>query len=117
VGGTDTIDASGDATDQIIDLSPGSLSGIDADLSQAGHQSFNFVGKSSGNSTGDLSYKTFGNINAAEKSLGFDIDGLDQSEYNGQVTVIFGNNDDDKDADFAFVIYGTPNIDVSDFIL
>ncbi len=92
------------------------LSAIDADLTTAGHQAFNFVGKSSTNNAGDLGYKTYGNINAAEKALGFDIDGLADSAHSGPVTVIFGNNDADKDADFALVVYGTPQIDATDFI-
>ena len=65
---------------------------------------------------GDLSYKTYGNINAAEKSLGIDIDGVADSAHTGPVTVIFGNTDGGKDADFAIVIYGKPEIDATDFI-
>jgi Ca2+-binding RTX toxin-like protein len=99
------------AGDDVIDLSA-----IDADLTQAGHQAFNFVGKSSTNDAGDLGYKTYGNVNAAEKALGFDIDGLADSAHTGPVTVIFGNNDADKDADFGLVIYGTPQIEATDFL-
>lgn len=72
-------DASGD--DRI------DLGGIDADLTQAGHPSFNFVGNASGNRTGDLSTRTF------------------------------GSNDADRDPDFAIVVYGAPLIDPSDFII
>lgn len=91
------------------------LSGIDADLGADGHQAFTFTGKSDVK-TGEIGYKTYGNVNAAEKSLGFEIDGLDNSQHSGPVTVIFGNNDADKDVDFAFVVYGTPQIDATDFI-
>ncbi|MEA1014823.1 M10 family metallopeptidase C-terminal domain-containing protein [Sphingosinicella sp. LY1275] len=99
------------AGDDVIDLSA-----IDADLTQDGHQAFSFVGKSSTNNAGDLGYKTYGNVNAAEKALGFDIDGLADSAHSGPITVIFGNNDADKDADFALVIYGTPQIEATDFL-
>ena len=91
------------------------LSGIDADTTTEGHQAFEFAGASS-LKTGEVGYKTFGNVNAAEKSLGFEIDGLEDSSHSGPVTVIFGNNDADKDADFAFVVYGTPQIDPTDFV-
>ena len=66
---------------------------------------------------GDLFIKTFGNMNAAEKSLGIDIDGVDgQSPFDGKVTVVFGNTDG-GDPDFAFVLVGTESINNTDFIL
>lgn len=92
------------------------VSGIDADLTLDGHQAFKFVGRSEGGK-GELSYKTFGNMNAAEKSLGFEIDGQEKSNGSGPVTIVFGNDDDDPEADFAIVIYGDPTIDPSDFII
>jgi hypothetical protein len=55
---------------------------------------FHWDGYSANKDAGDLTIKTFGNINAAEHALGFDIDGVDgQSSLSGPVTVVFGNVD------------------------
>jgi Ca2+-binding RTX toxin-like protein len=107
--------------DVILDFGLGNdridLSGIDANSLMAGHQTFNWVGQANGHRTGDLSYGTFGNINAAENALGIDLDGLDgPSTLSGPVTVIFGNTDADNDADFALVMMGKHDLDPAQFI-
>jgi hypothetical protein len=93
------------------------LSGLDAKLGEDGKQAFNFVNNASGNNAGDLFVKTFGNINAAEASLGIDLDGVDgTSPYDGKVTVLFGNVDGGE-ADFAMVLMNTDTINTTDLIL
>jgi len=98
--------------DDVIDLR-----GIDANEHAAGHQEFSFVGKSSGKNVGELSWKSFGNINAAEKALGFDIDGFSGKPVkDGPVTVVFGNTDNDAAPEFALVLVGTPDVTPTDFL-
>jgi hypothetical protein len=97
--------------DLVLDFGSGDmidLSGIDANSNLEGHQAFTWVGHSSGKNAGELSMKTFGNMNAAEKSLGIEIDGVDgQSPFGGPVTVVFGNVDG-GDPDFAMVFVNSP---------
>jgi hypothetical protein len=106
--------------DVILDFRPGDkldLSDIDANSNVAGHQAFKVSGNSSGKTAGELTIKTFGNMNAAEKSLGIEIDGVDgKSPYDGKVTVLFGNVDG-GDADFMYVFVDTPSINTTDLIL
>lgn len=108
------------SVDVIMDFAAGDkidLSGIDANTGVAGDQAFSFVNHASGNRAGELSVRTFGNINAAENALGFDIDGVDGvSPYSGQVTVVMGNVDGGAH-DFALVLMGNHNLGVTDFIL
>jgi serralysin len=106
--------------DMILDFKKGEdkidLSGIDAKAGLDGHQAFKFVGNASGNNAGDLFAKTFGNVNAAEKSLGIDLDGSDgPSALDGKVTVVFGNTDG-GDPEFALVLFNTDSINTTDFI-
>jgi len=106
--------------DMILDFKKGEdkidLSGIDAKAGVDGHQAFKFVGNASGNNAGDLFAKTFGNINAAEKSLGIDLHGLDShGAIDGKVTIVFGNTDG-GDPDFAMVLFNTDSINTTDFI-
>jgi len=106
--------------DMILDFKKGEdkidLSGIDAKAGVEGHQAFTFVGNASGNNAGDLFAKTFGNINAAEKSLGIDLDGIDgMNPLDGKVTVVFGNTDGGH-PDFAMVLFNTDSINTTDFI-
>jgi serralysin len=101
VSGTDTID----------------LSGIDANTGVAGNQAFTLVNSAGPKNAGEISIRNFGNVNAAEAALGFDIDGVDgDSPFAGPVKVVLGNVDG-GDADFAMVFLGTPDILVSDFVL
>ena len=107
--------------DLILDFEKGvdkiDLTGIDAKAGVAGDQAFNFVNNASGNNQGDLWTKTFGNMNAAEKSLGIEIDGVDgASPFGGKVTVVFGNIDGGE-PDFALVLVGANSINTTDFIL
>jgi Ca2+-binding RTX toxin-like protein len=97
--------------DDLIDLS-----GIDANTLVGGDQAFKFVGKADAK-TGEIGYKTFGNINAAESALGLDLDGIDGPGAVGPVTVIYGNTDADNDAEFAIVVYGKLDITNNDFLL
>ena len=106
--------------DVITDFQKGSdlidLTSLDANSNVAGHQAFTFVGNAAGKNAGDLSIKTFGNINAAEKSLGFDIDGVDGGgQHSGPVTVVFGNTDGGAH-DFALVLLETQGVTATDFI-
>lgn len=99
--------------DDMIDLS-----GIDANAGADGHQTFNWRGHANGGNVGDLWMQTFGNINAAENALGFDIDGVDgPSSFTGPVTVIFGNTGGDHNPEFALIMPGQqPAVTGADFI-
>ena len=90
------------------------LSGIDFNGAAAGNGTFNFVGKADGKNAGDVSWKSFGNINAAESVLGIDLDGLDGPGSNDPVSILFGHTDNDGNADFAIVMFGTNNVTRTD---
>ena len=93
------------------------LSGIDANTGLAGDQAFKLVSSADPRNAGEISIRHFGNVNAAEAALGFDIDGIDgDSPFSGPVKVVFGNVDG-GDADFAMVFIGTPDILVTDFVM
>jgi serralysin len=105
--------------DVILDFSAGhdhiDLSGIDANSLMAGDQAFHWGGSSANKDAGELTFKTFGNMNAAESSLGMEIDGVDgKSPFDGPVTVVFGNVDG-GDPDFVLVLVNTPTIHPTDF--
>jgi serralysin len=106
--------------DMILDFGNGNdvidLSGIDANTGVEGTQAFTFVGKADPK-TGEIGFKTFGNINAAESVLGYDLDGVDGPGAGGPVTILFGNNDADKDADFAIVLFNTNSFGAEDLML
>lgn len=89
--------------------------GVDKiDVSDLG--AFTWKGHAANKDAGDLSIKTFGNMNAAEKALGIDIDGVDgPSAFGGPVTVVFGNTDGGT-PDFALVLTNTHSLDNTDFI-
>jgi serralysin len=105
--------------DVVLDFGAGDkidLSGIDANTTMAGHQAFNFVGNASGKGAGELSLQRFGNMNAAEKALGMEIDGIDgASTFEGPVTILLGNVDG-GDYDFAMAFVGTPSLNTTDLI-
>jgi serralysin len=106
--------------DVILDFQSGvdkiDLSGIDANSSLSGDQAFKLV-NSVNPGTGEISIRHFGNVNAAEAALGFDIDGMDgPSTFLGPVKVVLGNVDG-GDADFAMIFIGTPDILLTDFTL
>ena len=76
---------------------PELVSGLSRERDKIDVSAFHFAdfdGYSANKDAGDLSIKTYGNINAAEHALGFDIDGVDgPSSLSGPVTVVFGNVD------------------------
>jgi serralysin len=105
--------------DMVLDFKPGEdkidLHGIDANSLLDGFQSFNFVGQAAGKNAGDLSFNHYGSMDAAEKALGMELDGVDgKSPFDGPVTVVFGNVDG-GDQDFAIVLVNTPTIHATDF--
>ncbi len=77
---------------------------------------FHWGGHSANKDAGDLTIKTYGNINAAENALGIDIDGIDgPSSFTGPVTVVFGNLHGGT-PDFAIALIGTGSVGASDFL-
>jgi serralysin len=105
--------------DRVLDFAAGDvldLSGIDANTGVDGDQAFTFVGHANPNGAGEVGIRTFGNMNAAEKALGMDLDGIDgASPFTGKVTVVFGNVDGGA-ADFAMVLMDNQTLTSSDFI-
>lgn len=93
------------------------ISQFDFDAVAPGNQTFTWTGHANGNGAGELSMRTFGNVNAAENALGIDIDGVDgTSPYGGPVTVILGNVDGGA-PEFAMVLLNTHSISSSDLFL
>ncbi|MCR5877501.1 M10 family metallopeptidase C-terminal domain-containing protein [Phenylobacterium sp. J367] len=119
VGELDTVLASGKkgplSVDVIVDFLSGTdiidLRGIDADSSLSGDQAFALINGANPKGIGELSIRTFGNLNAAENALGFDID----APSSGHVTVILGNVDG-GDPDFALILLGTKTVVAGDFL-
>lgn len=108
------------SVDLITDFKPGEdkidLHGIDANALAAGIQSFNWVGQAAGKEAGDLSIQHYGSMDAAEKALGMELDGVDgKSPFDGPVTVVFGNTDGGA-PDFALVVVDTPTLHTTDFV-
>ena len=105
--------------DIVLDFTSGDkidFSAIDANPGVAGDQAFTLV-NSAKPGAGEISIRHFGNINAAEAALGFDIDGVDgDSPYSGPVSVLLGDVDGGE-PDFAVVLIGTPNVTAADFYL
>ena len=106
--------------DAIIDFQTGvdkiDLRAIDANLSLAGDQAFNWGGSSANKSIGDLTFKTYDSVNGAENALGMDLDGVSGSTpYSGPVTVVFGNVDGGN-PDLALVLFNTSSVSSSDFL-
>jgi Ca2+-binding RTX toxin-like protein len=98
------------SVDIITDFQSGTdkidFSAIDAILGGLDN-AFTLVGNAAGNRAGELAVRTFGNINAAEAALGFDIDGIDgPSTDTGPVTVLLGNIDGGA-PEFALVLLNT----------
>ena len=108
------------SVDTVFDFAAGDkidLSGIDADTTVDGHQSFTFVGHANASNAGEVMLRHFGNMNAAEKALGMELDGVDgPSGFGGPVSVLFGNVDGGS-YDFAMVLVNTPSINTTDLIL
>lgn len=77
---------------------------------------FHWGGYSANKDMGDLTIKTYGNINAAENALGFDIDGIDgPSSFAGPVTIVFGNLHGGA-PDFAIALIGVSGVASTDFL-
>jgi hypothetical protein len=75
-----------------------------------------FRGTANNSRAGDLTFKSYGNVNAAENALGIDIHnhaGVDV--HGGPVTVVFGNTDGGN-ADFAIVLLNTSSVATNNFI-
>jgi serralysin len=106
------------SVDIIVDFTSGQdkidLAAIDAILGGSDDK-FTFVGSRSGSSAGQLSFKTFGSVEAAEAVLGIELDGLADSSAARHTTVVFGNIDADKDAEFALVLFDVKGVVESDF--
>jgi serralysin len=106
--------------DVVLDFASGDkidLTGIDANTGVAGDQAFTFVGNAAGKGAGELSMQRFGNMNAAEKALGMELDGFaGDSPFSGPVTVLLGNVDGGA-YDFAMVFVNTPTINTTDLYL
>ena len=100
--------------DMILDFNAGE--GDRIDLSNLG-QKFNFIGKADGKQAGDLSWKSFGNVNAAESVLGIDLDGIEGKGSNDPVSILFGHTNDDGIADFAIVLFNTSNVTLADLVV
>lgn len=93
------------------------LRSLDANSLLDGDQSFVWGGTADNNAAAVLSYKTYGNVQAAESVLGIDLDGVDGiSPYAGPVTIVFGNVDG-GDPDFAWVLFNTRGVTENDFWL
>jgi len=107
--------------DVILDFAKGDiidLSGIDANALVEGNQAFTLVNSANPKNAGEISIRTFGNMNAAEAALGMDLDGVDgASPFGGKVSVVFGNVDGGA-ADFAIVIVdGQQPLTITDFMM
>jgi Ca2+-binding RTX toxin-like protein len=99
--------------DYVLDFQSGvdkiDLSGIDANLGKFGDQAFTWGG--SGKNAGELTFKTYASVNGAENALGIDLE-----DHSGPVTIVFGNVDSGKDADFALVLFSTASVSSGDFL-
>lgn len=108
------------AVDVIHDFAKGDridVSALDANPTQAGDQAFSFVGAAASKGVGQLSFNTYGNVNAAEAVLGIEIDGIDGKGAEGAVTIVWGNTDLDADPEFAIVLLGYNSLTGADFVL
>lgn len=97
--------ANGFAVDVIADWNAGDmidLSAIDANLNVDGDQAFTMTNRANPG-IGEITVRTFGNINAAEKALKLDID-TPEGYTTGKITVLLGENDGTAGADFAVVL-------------
>jgi Ca2+-binding RTX toxin-like protein len=103
-------------TDFVVGQDKIDLHGIDANANMAGFQQFTWVGEAAGKNAGELSINHYGSMDAAEKALGMELDGVDgKSPFDGPVTVVFGNVDGGAQ-DFAIVLVNTPVIHSTDFL-
>jgi serralysin len=86
------------------------------DLSGLG-TGYRYEGNTSGKDAGDITHKTYGNVNAAEKVLGIEIDGITGvGNASGPVTVLFVNTDGGAQ-DHAFVLLNNSGFSLDDLLL
>ena len=85
-------------------------------LDVSGLGAITWEGNSANTDAGDLSFKTYGNVNAAESVLGVDIDGVDGPGDGGPVTVLYYNVDGGS-ADVAIVLLGVNGLTQADLQL
>lgn len=83
------------------------------DFSRAQGDKIDFSGLD-GFDAGDVTVRTFGNLNAAQNALGIDVEGLE--EKGGHVTVVMGNLDGDAAPEFAIVVVGVKGLGAGDFL-
>ncbi len=85
------------------------------DVSRLG--SFTFKGMGDATGAGDLTYKTYADINVVESLFGTDLDGKAASaSAKGPVTVVYGNVDGGE-YDVAIVLLSKASVGAADFIL
>jgi serralysin len=89
--------------------------GLDVIVDFTGGDKLDFRGLA-GVDWSDITVRTFGNINAAEKSLGFDLDASIERLGSGHVTVVLANLDNDPEAEFAFVMLNVKGVGAGDFL-
>lgn len=78
---------------------------------------FNFRGTNNNKYAGDLTFKSYNSVAAAERALGIDIDGNPGAGgVGGPVTVVFGNIDG-RDPDFGLILLNTRNVTSDDFLM
>jgi serralysin len=106
------------SADVILDFAAGDkldFSGLDSNPTAAGRQGFQLVNGSLKN-VGDLMVHTYGNLNAAMKSLGIDVADMAKAASSGQVSVVLGNLDGDRDPEFAFLVLNQRSLTAGDFL-
>ncbi|MCA1600255.1 MAG: M10 family metallopeptidase C-terminal domain-containing protein, partial [Acidobacteria bacterium] len=123
-GGNDIYVAELDATK--VDTKQGKMSvNIITDFDASGddlidlsnlNQAFTFRGTHNNKNDGDLTYKTYSSVAAAERALGIDIDGnAGAGGVSGPVTIVYGNVDG-RDPDFAIILLNTSGVTADDFL-
>jgi serralysin len=95
------------------------LSGIDANLRQAGDQAFTIAsGFQLFPRIGTISSMSFGNLASAELMLGFSVDAEQRASIgSGGLTVLLGENSGDRIADFALLVLGTSSVGVPNIVV
>ena len=123
-GGDDILVAELDATR--VDTKEGKMTvNIVTDFDSAGddlidlssiEQVFTFRGTNNNRYDGDLTYKSYASIHAAERATGIEIDGYPGAGgTTGPVTIVYGNVDGGS-ADFAIVLLDTSGVTIDDFL-
>ncbi|WP_374471313.1 M10 family metallopeptidase [Phenylobacterium sp.] len=107
------------SADVILDFGGGDkidFRGLDADPTAAGRQGFQLVSGSLKN-VGDVMVQTFGNLGAATRALGIDVDNAMAKALGFlNVSVVLGNLDGDRDPEFAFLVLNQRTLTAGDFL-